>query len=246
LRRVVSLIPNLSTHSCDEKLKVLLAPMKKIWKILFALCTAFGMMACSSSPVGGGAASAPEKPVPPKPSDIETGRVAFQRLYTTSRGWAGDTEPVSLQSQNYKHAGGNPDAPLGHDGKSAIWRGIFASSGRHSMKTYMWSGLTGPDAPSPGITPGTEDSWSATNSSTQPFQLVYLKFDSDQAFETAQKHGGAALLKKDADLPVNYTLGWERRSSMLVWHVIFGKSTNEPDLDVVVDATTNQFVRVEK
>jgi len=220
--------------------------MKKIWKILFALCTAFGMMACSSSPVGGGAASAPEKPVPPKPSDIETGRVAFQRLYTTSRGWAGDTEPVSLQSQNYKHAGGNPDAPLGHDGKSAIWRGIFASSGRHSMKTYMWSGLTGPDAPSPGITPGTEDSWSATNSSTQPFQLVYLKFDSDQAFETAQKHGGAALLKKDADLPVNYTLGWERRSSMLVWHVIFGKSTNEPDLDVVVDATTNQFVRVEK
>lgn len=172
--------------------------------------------------------------------------MAFQRLYTTSRGWAGDTEPVGLQSQNYKNAGGNPDAPLGHDGKSAVWRGTFASSGRHSMKTYMWSGLTGPDAPSAGITPGTEDSWSATNTSTQPFQLVYLKFDTDQALETAQKHGGAALLKKDADLPVNYSLGWEGRRSMLVWHVIFGKSTNEPDLDVVIDATTNQFVRVEK
>ena len=141
---------------------------------------------------------------------------------------------------------GNPEAPLGRDGKSAIWRGVFASPGRRSMKTYMWSGLSGPDAPSPGITPGTEDSWSATNTSTQPFQLVYLKFDTDQALETAQKHGGAALLKKDPELPVNYRLGWEGRRSMLVWHVIYGKSLNEPDLDVVVDATTNQFVRVEK
>ena len=114
------------------------------------------------------------------------------------------------------------------------------------MKTYMWSGLTGPDAPAQGISPGTEDSWSAGNTSTRPFQLVYLKFDTDQALETAQKHGGTALIKKTPELPVNYRLAWETRSSMLVWHVIYGKSTNEPDLDVVVDATTNQFVRVEK
>ena len=176
------------------QLTVLLPPMTTIWKVFLALCVAFAMIACSSSPTGGEAASAPSKPAPPKPSESESGRVVFQRLYTTSRGWAGDTQPVSLQSQNYKHAGGNPDAPLGHDGKSAIWRGLFASASRRSMKTYMWSGLTGPDAPNPGITPGTEDAWSATNTSTQPFQLVYLKFDSDQAFETARKHGGAAIL----------------------------------------------------
>lgn len=217
-----------------------------MWKTFFTLCAAVAMLACSSSPSSRQAESTPPKPEPPKQSDVETGRVAFQRLYTTSRGWAGDTQPVSLQSQNYKNAGGNPEAPLGHDGKSAIWRGVFAAASRHSMKTYMWSGLTGPDAPSPGITPGPEDSWSATNTSTQPFQLVYLKFDTDQAFETAQKHGGAALLKKNPDLPVNYRLGWEGRRSMLTWHVIYGKSMNEPELDVVVDATTNQFSRVEK
>jgi len=243
---VVSLIPDRTLRVYDQELRVLLASMTTIAKTLVAFCAAFAMMACSSSPSGREAASAPAKPAPPKPSDVETGRVAFQRLYTTSRGWAGDTEPVSLQSQNYKHAGGNPEAPLGRDGKSAIWRGTFASSGRRSMKTYMWSGLSGPDAPTPGITPGTEDSWSATNTSNQPFQLVYLKFDTDQALETSQKHGGAALLKKDPELPVNYRLGWEGRRSMLVWHVIYGKSLNEPDLDVVVDATTNQFVRVEK
>ena len=101
-------------------------------------------------------------------------------------------------------------------------------------------------APSAGITPGSEDSWSATNSSTEPFQLVYLKFDSDQALATAQKHGGTAQLKKTADLPVNFRLNWEPRKTMLVWHVVYGQSINDPQLDVVVDATTNQYVRVEK
>ena len=220
----------------------------KPYKIFFVLVIGALLAACSSSkPSGEGQSPTPAaKPAEIKPADAETGRVALQRLYTTSRGWAGDTEPVNLQSQNYKHAGGNENAPLGHDGKSAIWRGVFASDARHSMKTYMWSGLTGPDAPTPGITPGNEDPFSPGNVSTRPFQLTYLKSDSDQVLETAQKHGGAALLKKDANLPVNFTLSWEPRGSMLVWHVLYGQSMNEPQLDVVVNATTNQFVRVEK
>ncbi|HVH88658.1 MAG TPA: hypothetical protein VM912_18210, partial [Terriglobales bacterium] len=64
--------------------------------------------------------------------------------------------------------------------------------------------------------------------------------------ETAQKYGGAALLMKNPDLPVNFALNWEPRKSMLVWRVLYGKNSNEPDLSVVVDATTNNFVRVEK
>jgi hypothetical protein len=218
-------------------------------KIILAAAIAFAFVACSSKPSGGGEPSSPvpaAKPAEIKPADTETGRVALQRLYTTSRGWAGDTQPVSIESQNYKHAGGNPNPPLGHDGKAAVWRGLFASDSRRMMKTYMWSGLTGPDAPTPGITPGNEDPFSPGNSSTQPFQLVYLKTDSDQALEIAQKHGGAALVKKDPNLPVNFTLGWEPRRSMLVWHVIYGQSVNEPQLDVVVDASSKEFVRVEK
>jgi hypothetical protein len=216
-------------------------------RIFLTLAITAVLAACSSNSPTGGSASAPAaKPAEIKPADAETGRIILQRLYTTSRGWGSDTQPVSLQSQNYKHAGGNPDAPLGHDGKSAIWRGVFASEARRSMKTYMWSGLTGPDAPSLGITPGNEDSFSPGNVSTQPFQLVYLKTDSDQVFETAQKHGGAALLKKDAETPVNFTLGWERRGNMLVWHVLYGESMNEPKLDVAVNASSNEFVRVEK
>ena len=212
-------------------------------KIFLTIGLAAMLCACSSSPSG---SSAPAEKPAPKQTDAETGRMVLQRLYTTSRGWAPDTQPVSIQSQNYKNAGGNPNAPLGHDGKSAVWRGIFGSRSRQAMKTYMWSGLTGPDAPSPGITPGSEDSYNPNNTSTAPFDLVYLKIDSDKALQTAQKHGGAALLKKDPDLPVNFTLNWEPRRQMLIWHVNYGKNANEPDLSVVVNATTNDFVRVEK
>src|SRR6185437_16004012 len=113
------------------------------------------------------------------------------------------TEPVRLESQNWKRSEGKPeDSPLGHDGKSGMCRGLFGSPSRRMMKTYMWSGLGGPDAPNPGINPGAEDSFSPDNTSTEPFQVVYLKYDSPQAFDVAQKHGGAALLKKEPDLPV--------------------------------------------
>jgi hypothetical protein len=47
-------------------------------------------------------------------------------------------------------------------------------------------------------------------------------------------------------MPVNFTLNWEPRKSMLVWHVIYGESENSPELGVIVDATTNEFVRAEK
>lgn len=215
--------------------------------IFLVLASAALLVGCSSNSSSSKSEStAPAKPAELKPSDVETGRVALQRLYTTSRGWGGDTQPVSLQSQNYKHAGGNENAPLGHDGKAAVWRGVFASDARRSMKTYMWSGLTGPDAPTPGITPGNEDPFVPGNVSTRPFQLVYLKTDSDQVFETAQKHGGAALLKKEESLPVNFSLGWENRGSALRWHVLYGDSINDPKLDVVIDATSGDFVRVEK
>lgn len=216
--------------------------------IAVAALLAFTMVACSSQPSKNESSSATpaQKSAEIKPLDAETGRVVLQRLYTTSRGWGGDTQPVSLESQNFKHAGGNPNAPLGHDGKAAVWRGLFASDSRRMMKTYMWSGLTGPDAPTPGITPGNEDPFAPGNTSTHPFQIVYLKFDSNQALEIAQKHGGAALLKKDAEMPVNFTLGWESRAGSLVWHVLYGKSLNEPQLDVVVNASSNEFVRVEK
>lgn len=217
-----------------------------IARTLLTICLAMTLAACSSPPSGNTKAPEQSSAAPAaKPAETETGHIAFQKLYVVSRGWGPDTEPVSLESENYARHDSNDPALLGHDGKSAVWRGVFASAARSSMKTYMWSGLTGPDA-KPGISPGNEDAYSASNTSTQAFQVVYFKTDSDQAFETAQKHGGAAVLKKEPNTPVNYTLDWDARRSLLEWDVLYGDSKNDPKLDVVVNATTGQFVRVEK
>ena len=215
-------------------------------RTFLTISLALALAACSSAPSGNQKPSEQSSTAPAAtPAETETGHVAFQKLYVVSRGWAPDTEPVRLESENYARHDNNDPALLGHGGKSAVWRGVYASAARSSMKTYLWSGLTGPDA-KPGITPGNEDPYSPSNTSTRTFQLAYFKTDSDAAFATAQKHGGAALLKKDPKMPVNYILDWDARRSLLEWTVLYGESKNDPKLDVVVNASSGEFVRVEK
>ena len=88
----------------------------------------------------------------PKQAEYETGRVAFQKMYLSARGWAADATPFRLQSQF------TPDAPTS-DGKAGLWRASFASPAKRMMKMFVWSGLVGPDAPERGITFSAEDTW---------------------------------------------------------------------------------------
>ncbi len=173
------------------------------------------------------------------PSELVTGRAALQKLYVAAHGWAPDAQPFRLESQPTKDAGG-------HHGKSAIWRASFASARQKSVKPYTWSGTDDPNAPARGISPGPEDSYSPTNSSTQPFDIAFLKIDSDQAIATAQKHGGDALLAKSSDVPVHFTVDWNHNTAQLIWHVIYGENRDEPKLAVDVNASTGDFIRVEK
>ena len=101
------------------------------------------------------------------------------------------------------------------------------------------------DAPERGITPSPEDSFSPTNTSTHAFDMAFLKIDSDQALAVALKHGGDKLMVKDADQPVLYRLNWATAENMLVWHVMFGASSSEVKLNVIVNASTGDFVRAE-
>ncbi len=96
-------------------------------------------------------ASETKKPAP-KQAEYKTGRVAFQEMYLSARGWAGDATPFRLQSQF------SADAPQ-TEGKAGVWRASFASPAKRMMKMFMWSGLVGPDAPEQGITFTTEDTW---------------------------------------------------------------------------------------
>jgi len=206
--------------------------MKKL--LLAAL--ALGLMAGCSSQTSQPAQT--EKPQP-KPPEFDTGRAAIQRMYIAARGWARDAQPYRLESILTADS-------KGKDGKSALWHASFASPAQRSAKPYTWSGEDAPDVPSRGVNPGTEDNYSPTNASTQVFDIAFLKIDSDKAFEVAQKHGGDKLLEKDPDTPILYMLEWSRPTSELIWNVYYGTSRDDAKLKVAVNASTGDFIRVEK
>jgi hypothetical protein len=206
--------------------------------VLWALCAILllGLLsACTSEP-----SKPAEQPKPePKGPELLTARSAFQRLYVAARGWNVDARPYRIES--VATSDGN-----GHDGKWAVWRASFASPNARSEKTYTWSGSTADGAPPRGINPGSEDSYSATNANTQVFDMAFLKIDSDQAAETAQKHGGDKVLAKTPDTPISFVCDWNHNTNELVWHVIYGTGREGAKLTVAVNASTGEFLRVEK
>ncbi len=134
--------------------------MKKLALLCLIALTLVGCSSNSSSPATAKAT--------PKQPEYETGRVAFQKMYLSARGWAGDATPFRLQSQY------TADAPTS-EGKAGLWRASFASPARRMMKMFVWSGLVGPDAPEQGVSFTTEDSWNASNTSTHVFNFEFLK-----------------------------------------------------------------------
>ncbi len=185
------------------------------------------------------APTTPQAKPEPKAAELLTGRSAFYKTYIAARNYAADAKPFRIESM--LSSDGN-----GHDGKSAIWRASFASANQHGAKPFFWSGSNAPDAPSRGVSFGNEDVYNPGNASTHVFDVGFLKVDSDQAFTEAQKHGGDKVLEKDAATPVFYVCDWNHNSNELTWHVIYGGSRETAKLTVAVNATTGEFIRVEK
>ena len=194
-------------------------------KKLFVAILAAGLMAgCSSEP------SKPitaEKPQPKAPEEI-TGSSAFYKCYASARLWAPDAQPYRVESGGTKS----------RDGKSGEWRVGFASPSLRTTKSYTWA--------NGDISHGVDDTYSPTNSSTQVFNVQFLKVDTDKAFAVAQQHGGEKLLEKEPDTPVLYVLDWNRQTNDLLWHVIYGTDRDTAKLRVAVNASTGEFSRVEK
>jgi len=198
--------------------------MRKLFVAILALAFLAG---CSSEPTKPVTA---EKPQPKAPEAI-TGESALYKCYVPARGWAPDAQPYRVESEitgDFK----------GHDGKAGSWRIGFASPARRSQKSYTWSNGE--------VSPNVEDTYNPSNVSTQIFNIQFLKVDSDKALETAQKHGGDKLLEKEPDTPILYLLDWNRQKNELTWHVIYGTDRDSAKLRIAVDASTGDFVRVEK
>ena len=175
-----------------------------------------------------------------KAPTLKTGREAFQPMYVMAHGWAGDARPWLLQSVPTTDSDGK-------DGKHSVWRSSFASPSLHALKSFVWSGSHAEGASEPGVTAGVEDkSYNPNNSSTQIFDIAFLKVDSGKAFEVAQKHGGEKLTSGKNPLPVNYIADWNAAKNTLTWHVIYGPDVRSPKLKIAVNATTGEYINTEK
>jgi hypothetical protein len=208
-------------------------PASRILSIVLLAILAL-LVACDSNPPKTPAAK-PE----PKGPELLTARAAFQKVFIAARNYAVDVKPFRIEST--PTTDGN-----GQDGKSAIWRASFASPAQRGVKPFIWSGSNAPDAPSRGVSPGNEDLYNPGNASTQIFDVAFLKVDSDQAFTVAQKHGGDKILEKDPSTPVIYVCDWNHNTNELTWHVIYGATRDSAKLTVAVNASTGEFIRVEK
>jgi hypothetical protein len=203
---------------------------------MFALIALLALLtACSSSPTQ--PAEAPK--AEPKGPELLTGRSAFQKDFIAARGWARDAQAFRIESIATTDT-------TGHDGKWAVWRAGFASPTQRAVKSYIWSGSAATDAPARGINPSAEDGYNPSNATTQVFDAAFLKIDSEQALATAQKHGGDKILEKSPDTPITFVCDWNHNTNQLVWHVIYGPSRDASKLTVAVDASTGEFIRVEK
>ncbi len=182
------------------------------------------MAGCSSTP----STPATAEKSQPKPPETITGSSAFFKSYIAARGWAVDAQPFRVESNLSK----------GKDGKAGEWRSGFASAAQHATRSYTWS--------NGDVSHSVEDTYSPTNSSTQVFNVQFLKVDTDKAFAIAQEHGGDKLLEKSPDTPILYVLDWNRQTNELLWHVIYGTDRETANLRVAVNASTGVFSRVEK
>jgi|ERR1700722_7068306 hypothetical protein len=192
--------------------------------VIVAILAAGFMAGCSSGP----AKPVASETAQPKTAESITGSSALFKCYISARGWTPDAQPYRAESAESK----------GKDGKAGEWRVGFASAATHSTKVFTWS--------NGDISHGVDDSYSPSNSSTQVFNVQFLKIDTDKAFATAQEHGGDKMLEKEPETPVLYVLEWNHLENNLQWHVIYGADRTTAKLRVAVNASTGEFIRVEK
>lgn len=208
--------------------------MKKV--AILVVMLVLGLAGCSSAPPPSENQAA-VKPKAEAPPDFETGRTAFQRMYAAARLWQPDAQGTSIASEYVK------GAPV-DKGEEATWQAFYASPSRRQSKSFTWIGTGKPD--DRGVSPGHESDWSPSNTSTMAFDMNYLKVDTDKAFAVAQEHGGKKLTSKDPNQAVNFQCDWNPRERKLIWHVIYGTSGDDTKLRISVDASTGEFLRVEK
>jgi hypothetical protein len=178
---------------------------------------------------------------PERRAEGVTGRAAFQNMYSAARMWHADAEPLIMESSPF-------DGVPSTEGKAGIWRATFVSASAEVQRDFQFVTVDLGDGLGRGVRQGRDSGFSGGIGAQQPFNVAFLKTDSDNAFQIAEKQGGAALRKKDKEIQVFYTLDREMRSGTpsIVWDVIYGHTRHTAPLTVIVDASTGKLLFANK
>ena len=87
---------------------------------------------------------------------------------------------------------------------------------------------------------GPELSWDGS----EPFDVAFIKTDSSAAFQLAQKHGGARLLKAHKNYHVFYDLNREALNlgQGVAWQISYGENRATAPLIVHVASDSGRFL----
>jgi len=198
------------------------------------------VIACSSAPTSPSTTPSPTpSPAAEKKEPVlYTGKNCLSQMANAAARWQPDAMPVHMESNLNAES-------TGHDGKSTVWRAMFASATRGANRTFTCSGSRLKEEAPIGVTVSSELA-SSPDMNRSMFQPMLLIVDSDKAFAVAQENGGANLFKKDPQQPVIYSLDWDGKRKELVWGIMYGSSRSDSKGVGVVDATTGKFLRAGK
>jgi hypothetical protein len=202
----------------------------------FALLSVVLMFSGCESSTPTKSSSEEAKPEKKEPS-LYSGMQAFNTMNALAMKWAPDATPVRLESRVNTESNGQ-------GGRSSIWRAGFISPSRHQLKFFLCSGSRLPGAPPYGVSSDIETAYEPAVG-RMAFPAFLLKVDSDKAYEVAQEHGGANVLKKNPQQPVLYVLLFTPGKNALYWNVIYGTEEKTAGAGIV-HATTGAWVGASK
>lgn len=198
----------------------------KTFTLFAAAALLLSLAGCSTEP------TAPQKKAEEKPPEPVTGRQALQQMYIAARAWAADIQIIRVTSILLPEVKAEP-------GKAAAWQALFVSASQNKARSWTYSVVESEGNLHKGVFAGFDQSMST--GAAKPFPIAAVKFDSDQAYETALKKG-AEYDKKNPGKPITFLLEHNDKFPDVSWRVIWGESPGTSNFSVYVDASTGLYL----
>jgi len=154
-------------------------------------------------------------------------------MYVTARAWSADIQPIKLTSILIPEAKAEP-------GKAGAWQALFVSASQGKARGYTYSVVESEGNLHQGVFAGSDQSWSPSGAE-KPFLMAAIKFDSDQAYQTALKKG-AEYDTKNPGKPINLLLELNNKFPDPSWRIIWGESAGTSNFSIFVDSSTGLYL----